>query len=179
MGYDFMFRMQSIQTFGEDIYEFKETYENIMILLSNKEGKTNEERFLVDRPLNEEFRPRDWHRVDPGFFTIFTRMYPNITFRLFDISYDLSECLTYIFKGEYYAFEKRLKNSKENEIIEINGIKFRNENYYRAYHPENFNIVSDIMNPDDDCASPPMENLNFVRFEGFSEEFNELIKSWK
>lgn len=179
---------------------FKEMYENIMKLLSNKQGRTIEEQFFIDRPLNEEFYPRDYHIVDPGFFTIFTRMYPEISFRLFEITNDMCSCSTYIFRGEQYAFEKELKNFECDTITEIEGIKFRNENSFRAYKPENLDVILDIMNIeiyDGDneiygvvnetmseygyClqfVSPSMKNLDFTSFEGFSEKFTKLAESW-
>lgn len=153
---------------------FTEMYNNITKLLSNKQGTTMEEQFFIDRPLNEEFRPCDYH----SFFTIFTRMYPDIKFRLYEITWDLSKCSTYIFKGNEYVFEKELQD------FENNGIKFYNPNI-KAYHPNNLQVILDIMEitqskdgifsdvngsskPYDHCLeyiTPAGENLNFKKFE--------------
>lgn len=144
-----MFRMQCVEfdlKKVEEVFEkynctFAEMYENIMKLLKNKQGRSKYEQFFVDKHLNEEFDSKG-HHIDPGFFTIFTRMYPEITFRLFEITNNMQSCSIYIFKGDQYVLEKGLRHDRS--IIEIDCIKFRNKNC-RIYDPKNLNIILDIM----------------------------------
>lgn len=67
-----------------------------------------------------------------GFFTIFTRMFPSITFRF---SMNLTRGSMYIFKGE-------------NSLMKIRNFYFKLTEGYRFYDSENFTIPFDIMDID-------------------------------
>lgn len=199
-----IYRMQCLETdelkikqaFEKYNCTFAEMYSNITKLLKNKQLRTYEEDLFIDVQLNEQFWPGDYRKVFIEIFTIFTRMYPEITFRLYEMTWDLDRCSTYIFRGNEYAFEKELQDFERNRVIEINGMKFYSSQF-KSYHPENFDVILDIldievdlslcgviggsMEPYEFCCkyvTPAADNLEFKEFVGFDQKFIKLVESW-
>lgn len=146
-----IYRMQCLETDEKKIREcfskynctFSEMYENVSKLLRNKHSKGYEEERFVKVRLNEKYWPERHNPFRVEYFTFFTRLYPNITFRLFTFTNDMQSGYTYIFKGEEYGYEGELEDFSEKNLKKTEKVNIING--FRAYAPENSEVVLDIM----------------------------------
>ena len=131
----------------EQRHPFEFVCVDLLKTLKSKENRTDEETLFLEYTPGELHY--NWHLYDVSFCTVFTRMFPTLIFRVFNIKFDFMSGETYIFKGDQYAFEGNLPNfddsRQKDTIIKIEGcpIEFKMVKY-RPYSAEALRIPCEI-----------------------------------
>lgn len=126
--------------------DFATIYRNLRREIHDKEEKTEAEKNFLDYQLDDVFRLKN-RNIDVSFFTIFTELFPEISFRLYYFYNDLCAGQTFIFDGSEYREEYRLVDHYDSDygMVKIGEYSFICKKMEKFYSMENFTIPLNIM----------------------------------